>query len=265
MAMVAKLFDLSGRVAVVTGGAGHLGTAMSEALAESGAHVVVASRGLNTCQELADRLTDAHNRCLALEVDISDEGSIREMVSKTVGEFGRLDVLVNNAYSGQHRGDVESMTEDEFMSSIQTGLIGYFTAIKAAVPHMRDMGSGVIVNIASMYGMIAPHFDIYRDSGQDSPINYHATKGGLLQMTRYLASYYAKDGIRVNAISPGPFPKLSALEEHPWFEGELGGQNPLGRIGQPYEVKGPVAFLASDASSYVTGHNLVVDGGWTTW
>jgi gluconate 5-dehydrogenase len=259
------LFDLTGKVAIVTGGAGHLGAAMSEALAEAGAHVVVGSRNLDHCAETAERLSRLGPRALAVSLDAGDEASIAEAVARTVESFGRVDALINNAYSAKAHRNPEDMPVEVFESALRNNVVAYYCMVKACVPHMRRVGGGAVVNIASMYGMISPHFEIYRDSDFFSPVHYHATKGAVLQITRYLAGYFAKDRIRVNAISPGAFPRDSIRQQAPWFEQELSRQNPMDRVGEPHELKGAVVFLASAASSYVTGHNLVVDGGWTIW
>jgi len=265
MPTIQQLFDLKGKVAIVTGGAGHLGTAMSEALAEAGAHVVVASRNVDNCKKVADRLSEGGPRALAVQVDISEEASMFACVERTVEEFGRVDVLVNNAYSAQAHRNPEDMPVDVFESALRNNVVAYYCMVKACIPHMRRAGRGSVVNIASMYGMVCPHFQIYRDSDYFSPVHYHATKGGVLQTTRYLAGYFAGDKIRVNAISPGAFPRATIRDEAAWFEEELCKQNPMNRIGEPHELKGAVVYLASGASSYVTGQNLVVDGGWTMW
>ncbi len=266
MPTIEELFNLKGKVAIVTGGAGHLGTAISEALAEANANVVVASRNIDNCKALAKRLSQNHARAIGLKLDINSEESIFELLKEVISQFGRLDILFNNAYSGESRKELEEMPVEEFESMLHGGLTSYFCMIKACIPHMRRIEKGNIINIASMYGIVAPHFEIYRDKDEYfSPVNYHACKGGVIQMTRYMASYFAKDNIRVNAISPGPFPKPETTRKEPWFEKELAHQNPMNRIGKPYELKGAALFLASDASSYMTGHNLVVDGGWTIW
>jgi len=266
MPTIEQLFNLEGKVAIVSGGAGHLGTAISEALAEAKANVVVASRNIDNCKALAKRLSQNHARAIGLKLDINSEESIFELLEEVISQFGRLDILFNNAYSAKARKELEDMPVEEFESALHAGLTSYFSMIKAAVPHMKKMGKGSIINNASMYGIVALHFKIYRDRDEYfSPVNYHACKGGVIQMTRYMASYFAKDNIRVNAISPGPFPKPEVTQKEPWFEEELARQNPMNRIGQPYELKGAALFLASDASSYITGHNLVIDGGWTVW
>jgi gluconate 5-dehydrogenase len=157
------------------------------------------------------------------------------------------------------------MPVEVFESALHNNVVAYYCMVKMCLPHMRKVGAGSVINVASMYGMISPHFDIYRDSDYFSPVHYHATKGGVLQITRYLAGYFGRENIRVNAISPGPFPKPQIMDDAPWFKEELSKQNPMDRVGDPHELKGAVVFLASRASSYVTGHNLVVDGGWTIW
>ncbi len=266
MPTVQELFNLKGKVAIVTGGAGHLGTAISEALAEVGANVVIASRNVENCRALAKRLTQKYPEAIGLELNVSNEDSIFKLVKEVVSEFGHLDILFNNAYSARSRKELENMPAEEFDSVLHNGLTSYFCMIKACVSHMRKVGKGSIINIASMYGIIAPHFKIYRDKDEYfSSVNYHACKGGVVQITRYMASYFAKDNIRINAISPGSFPKPQIVQRDPWFEKELAHQNPMNRIGKPYELKGAAVLLASDASSYITGHNLVVDGGWTIW
>ena len=266
MPTIEELFNLKDKVAIVTGGAGHLGTAISEALSEAGANVVIASRNVDNCRALAKKLSQNHPEAIALKLDVTSEESIFELLEEVISKFGRLDILFNNAYSGQARRELQDMPVDEFESALHNGLTSYFSMIKACLPHMKKIGKGSIVNIASMYGIVAPHFKIYRDIDDIfSPVNYHACKGGVIQMTRYMASYFAKDNIRVNAISPGPFPKPEVTQKEPWFEEELAHQNPMNRIGKPYELKGAALLLASDASSYMTGHNLVIDGGWTIW
>lgn len=265
MPTLQQLFDLTGRVAIVTGGAGLLGTPMSEGLSEAGAHVAVASRNADNCRAVAERLSENGPKALGLGVDISSEDSMREMVDAVVAEFGRVDILVNNAYSAPKHKNPEDIPVEVFEAALHNNVVAYHCMVKACVPHMRKVGKGSIINIASMYGMVSPHFHIYRDTDYFSPIHYHATKGGVLQVTRYLAGYFAKENIRVNAVSPGAFPKFEFRRQDPWFEEELSKQAPMGRVGDPQEVKGAVVYLASDAASFVTGHNLVVDGGWTVW
>ena len=261
MPTLRELFSLDGKVALVTGGAGYLGLAMSEALAELGARVAIASRNLEKCQEAAARLGPEH---LAPRLDIASADSIRAVVREVIERTGRLDVLVNNAYSGPVRS-IEEADEHDFEVSLRNGVTAYYVAAKAAWEFMRDHGGGSIINIASMYGVVASYPDAYTGFDINSPPNYHALKGGLVHLTRHLAAYWAKDGVRVNAISPGPFPSPRVKDAMPEFIQRLEAKTPLGRMGLPHELKGVVLLLASDAGSYITGQNILVDGGWTIW
>ncbi|MBM3497499.1 MAG: SDR family oxidoreductase [Armatimonadetes bacterium] len=256
-----NLLSLEGRAALVTGGAGYLGRAMCEALAELGARVAIASRDVANCARVAEELGDGH---LALPLDIASGQSVRAVVAAVIERLGGLHVLVNNAYSGP-AVKLEAATEDDFAASLTKGVTSCFVAAQAAWRHMREHGGGSIINIASMYGLVGSYPDAYEGTDFASPPNYHAAKGGVLQLTRHLAVYWAKDGVRVNAISPGPFPRTDQRSEFAEVMGRLQAKSPLARMGQPHELKGAVALLASDAGSYITGHNLVVDGGWTAW
>ncbi len=256
-----QLFSLAGKVAIVTGGAGHLGRPMAEALAELGAKVVVASRNVENCQRVAQDLGAGH---LALRLDVSSADNIRKVVGQTIDQMGRIDILVNNAYSGSGPSIAEA-TEDDFAQSYRTGVIGYFIAAQECWRFMREHEGGSIINIASMYGMVASYPDAYEGTAGGSPPNYHAVKGAVIHLTRHLAVYWAKDGVRVNALSPGPFPSPRVRQEIPEMVRRLKTKSPMGRMGEPGEIKGALALLASEAGSYITGHNLVVDGGWTAW
>ena len=256
-----ELFDLSGKVAIVTGGAGYLGTAMSEALADAGARVVVASRDLAKCERLAKLMGAYH---LGLQLDQDKPESITALVEETVKRMGRVDVLVNNAYRGT-LPSIDSATPEDFDKSLHTGVTGYFLLAREAAKHMRAVGGGSVVNIASMYGLVASYPEVYVGFDAKSPPNYHATKGAVVHLTRHLAVYWAKDNIRVNTISPGPFPHDTTRAAMPEFIRRLETKVPMGRMGEAWELKGAVAFLASRASSYMTGQNLVIDGGWTAW
>ena len=158
----------------------------------------------------------------------------------------------------------ESISEQDWIDDIDVSLHGPFRVVKAAFPSLKER-RGVILNVASMYGVVAPDHRLYDGDRFANPPSYGAAKAGVLQFTRYLASFLSPHGIRVNAISPGPFPYQSTQDENPDFIGRLAAKNPLGRIGKPYEVKAAAVYLCTDASSYVTGHNLAIDGGWTAW
>lgn len=260
---VQSLFSLAGQVAIVTGAAGWLGAAMSRALAEAGAAVVVTSREAERAEALAASLPGQGHLGLALAQE--NTASLDDFVADVVARLGRVDVLVNNAY-GTTAPSIDSATAEDFDRAFHTGVTAYFILARAVARHLRSRGApGSIINIASMYGLVASYPDVYEGYKINSPPNYHALKGGLIHLTRHLAVYWAKDGVRVNAISPGAFPPPRVDDANPGFTDRLSGKVPLARLGRPGELKGAVVFLASAASSYVTGHNLVVDGGWTAW
>ena len=230
-------------------------------MVNAGARVVVASRNLEKCQRLAAELGPEHS---AVAVDLSDDANVRAAIDLVVQRAGRLDVLVNNGYTGPVPR-LEQATADDFRRSLEVGVTGQFVAAQQAAGHMRAAGGGSIINIASMYGLVASYPEAYEGLDVCSPPNYHATKGALIHLTRHLAAYWATDGIRVNCISPGPFPHDPLQERMPEFIRRLEARVPMKRMGRPYELAGAVVFLASDASSYCTGQNLVIDGGWTIW
>jgi NAD(P)-dependent dehydrogenase (short-subunit alcohol dehydrogenase family) len=260
---VQELLSLEGRVAIVTGAAGWLGSAMSRALAEAGATLVVTSRDGQQAQAFADSLPGSGHLGLAFEQ--ADTGTIPAFVQQVVERLGRVDVLVNNAYGGT-APDIDTATAKDFDNAFHTGVTAYFLLAREVVHHLRQRkAAGSIINIASMYGVVASYPSAYEDLPVNSPPNYHALKGGIVHLTRHLAAYWAGDNVRVNAISPGPFPKAQTQEQMPEFIERLSAKVPLGRMGRPEELKGLVVLLASDAGSYITGQNILVDGGWTAW
>lgn len=260
---ITDLFSLKGQVAVITGAAGWLGAAMSRALAEAGATVVVTSRERERAEEFAATLPGTGHVGLALAQENTE--TLDAFVAEVVERVGKIDVLVNNAYGGTGP-KIDTATAEDFDRSFHTGVTAYFILARAVVNHLRGRGApGSIINIASMYGLVASYPEVYVGYQIGSPPNYHALKGGLIHLTRHLAVYWAKDNIRVNAISPGPFPPPRVNDANPGFVEKLSEKSPMGRMGRPEEVKGAVVFLASAASSYITGQNIIVDGGWTAW
>ena len=259
-----SLLSLKGRVALVTGGAGLLGSQISEGLAELGATIWVGSRDGDKCasfaKALAERYEGNHN---GLTLDITSSSSCRSAVETVIGRAGKIDILVNCSWTGK-KNTFESISEEDWLFDIDVSLNSVFRMIKAAFPALKE-SRGVILNIASMYGVVAPDHRLYDGERYANPPSYGAAKAGVLQLTRYLSSFLSPHGIRVNAISPGPFPYESTQRENPGFIERLAGKNPMNRIGTPFEIKGAAALLCSDASSYVTGQNLAVDGGWTAW
>ena len=260
---VHQLLDLTGKVAIVTGAAGWLGSAMSRALAEAGATLVVTSREEAKAQEFAATLPGSGHMGLALSQEDTDQ--IPAFVAQVVDRLGRVDVLVNNAY-GTTAPTIDNATAEDFDRAYHAGVTAYFLLARAVADHLRSRNApGSIINIASMYGVVASYPDAYTDLPVNSPPNYHGLKGGLIHLTRHLAVYWAKDRVRVNAISPGAFPSPRVRGSQPEFIERLNGKVPMGRMGEPEELKGLVVLLASDAGNYITGQNILVDGGWTAW
>ncbi len=261
---VYDLFDLHGRVAIVTGAAGWLGSAMARALAEAGARIVVTSQNPERAVAFAATLPGEGH--LGLEFHLEDTDTIPDLVAEIVRRTGRIDILVNNAYGGASAPTIDTATAEDFDRAYHIGVTSYFLLAREVVFHLRQrQAPGSIINIASMYGVVASYPDAYTGMDINSPPNYHGLKGGLVHLTRHLAAYWAADGVRVNAISPGPFPSPRVKETLPAFIQRLEAKTPLGRMGMPAELKGVVLLLASDAGSYITGQNILVDGGWTIW
>lgn len=257
---VSKLFDLTGKCCLVTGAFGWLGAAFARGLAEAGATVIVSSRELERAVAARADLPQAE-RHHAVALDHMDGASIGDGVERALELVGRIDVLVNNGHESAP-GDGADVTQDAFERQMRN-CAGYFELSRRVREHACERGGGAsIIQLGSMYGLVGSYPDAYADVCPASPVSYHALKGGVVQMTRHLAVYWAKDGVRVNTLSPGPFPGPSAPQE---MVERLVTKSPMGRMGAPWELKGAVVFLASDASSYVTGQNLVVDGGWTAW
>ena len=256
-----ELFSLKGKTAIVTGGCGHLGHAMVAALADAGASVWVA--GTNHDKFL--RVFGSDTTLRFVKIDIMDSTSIREAFPKVAAEAGQIDVLINNAaqYAGIGKKS-EDLSDDDWVRCIE-GIAGStYKCIREVLPFMKAGGS--IVNIASMYGIVSPYLAVYEPPCEASliPVNYSAGKASVIQMTRYFGTYLIDRKIRVNSISPGPFPSPK-VQENKVFADRLREKNPSHRLGDPEDLKGAVLFLASDASKYVVGQNIQVDGGWTIW
>lgn len=252
------LFRLDDRVALVTGGAGIYGVHITRALAEAGASVIVASRNIEQCVKVADGFCGEGLKVTAAQLDLGSAESIQALREEIVGKFGRLDILFNNAVA-RSGGDPSTVTEEDWVSAMKINSTGFFLSCKIFGEQMIKQRSGVMVNISSIYGVVGPNFNIYEGTDITSPANYAFAKGGMINFTRYAASYYGRFGIRVNCISPGGF-----LTDQPdVFIANYSKQTPLGRMATDDDIKGAAVFLASDASSYITGQNLMVDGGWT--
>lgn len=259
---VQQLFDLTGKVALITGGTGYLGSAMARALAEAGAKVIVTSRDPRRAAEAAAALPKPGSAThLGLELDHMQPEKLGDWFGAAVAAAGHVDVLVNNGHDTLGN-DWTDVTPEQFTRQLANAT-GYFELARLLRQHAVARGGGAsVIMLGSMYGLVASYPDAYAGVCGASPVAYHALKGGIVHMTRHLAIYWAKDGVRVNCLSPGPFPPERVSRE---LVDRLNAKSPMGRMGRQAEVKGAIVYLASDASSYVTGQNLVVDGGWTAW
>jgi NAD(P)-dependent dehydrogenase (short-subunit alcohol dehydrogenase family) len=273
---IQEKFDLRGRVAVVTGGVGLLGAEFCRTLAEAGAAVAVVDLNASASQALTESLTNDGYQALAVPADITQPDSVHAAVEKVLSIFGRIDVLVNSAAldpkfdpdavnKGLTPGAFEDYPLDLWNSALNVNLTGMFLMTQACVKPMIAQGKkGSIINICSTYGLNGPDQRIYVKEGRRvafKPVYYTVTKAGVIGFTKYLATYYTETEIRVNALTPG-----GVFNNHEdYFVRNYSARTILGRMARKDEMNGALLFLASDASSYMTGNNVVVDGGWTAW
>ncbi len=259
---VQELFNLSGKVALITGASGYLGSAMARALAEAGASVVVGSRDPARAREVAGQLSAASSaRHHGVGLDHMDAESLQRSFTEALTLAGQIDILVNNGHEGL-ANDWTDVTAEQFTRQLANAT-GYFLLARHVRNHAVSRGAPAsIILLGSMYGVVGSYPDAYEGVCAASPVAYHTLKGGLVHLTRHLAVYWGKDNVRVNCLSPGPFP---SEKTPPALVERLCKKNPMGRMGRPAELKGAVVFLASDASTYMTGQNVIIDGGWTAW
>ncbi len=267
-----ELFNLAGRVAVVTGGAGLLGGEFCHTLAEAGAQVVVADLNEAAAAQAAQEINQTGGKAISIVVDVTNPQSVRRMAEATLKAYARLDILVNSAaldpkFDPQHGGHSNAFEDyplEQWNQALAVNLTGAFLCSQAAGRTMLAQGGGVIINISSIYGVTAPDQRLYQKPGEPpsyKPAYYPVTKTGILGLTTYLAAYYAGKNIRVNAISPGGV--FNGHDED--FVKAYSAKTILGRMAYKDDMNGALLFLASDASIYMTGANLVVDGGWSAW
>jgi NAD(P)-dependent dehydrogenase (short-subunit alcohol dehydrogenase family) len=277
MARILDQFSLHGRVAIVTGGGGLLGAEFCRTLVESGAAVAVVDLNADAASRVADPLTVVGYQALPIAGDITRPESVSALVERVLSTFGRLDILVNSAAldpkfdpdaaaRGIPPGRFEDYPLEQWNAALNVNLTGMFLITQACVKPMLEHGQkGSIINICSTYGLNGPDQRIYRKNDGSlpafKPVYYSVTKAGVLGFTRYLAAYYAGTEIRVNALTPG-----GVFNNHDeTFVENYSAKTILGRMARKDEMNGALLFLASDASSYMTGGNVVVDGGWTAW
>lgn len=263
---IKKLFDLSGRTIIITGAAGLLGSQYADGLSQVGANVVLADISLPQCKILEKNIKNKYStNPFSVKLDLTKQSSIKSMVSSIKKKYSKIDVLVNNAaYQGNKKirsSGFENLKLDTWNQAIDVNLTGVFLCCQEVGKQMLKQKNGNIINIASIYGIVAADQRIYGKSGQNSAAFYAATKSAIINLTRYLASYWNRTGIRVNTLSPGGVEN----NQDSTFKKKYSEKTMLGRMAKKDEYVGALIYLASDASSYMTGANLVVDGGWTAW
>jgi 2-deoxy-D-gluconate 3-dehydrogenase len=266
-------FDVTDRVVVITGGGGLLGRAYAAHLGSAGARIVLADVDALAAARGGEALDP--ERTLIIPTDIANPESVTRMVQRTLAAFGTVDALVNNAaldpkfdaaHADSQRDDFETYPLARWEAALRVNLTGAFLCAQAVAAPMRQRGRGVVVNVSSIYGMVGPDQSLYAPAGQGEllrfkPVDYSVTKSALIGFTRYLAAYWAGTGIRVNPLTLG-----GVYNQHDdGFAERYARRTPLGRMARHDEYCGALQFLVSDASSYMTGANLVVDGGWTAW
>jgi NAD(P)-dependent dehydrogenase (short-subunit alcohol dehydrogenase family) len=231
-----------------------------------GATVIVASRNGEKCEEFAETLRQQGHNAFGMALDLSDDDSVKALPKAVFDRFGRIDILVNNAVDRSNLTSLADATRQKLQDSASTNLNGQILLSQAVLEYMIPAERGSIINISSMRGLDSPHFPFYPESMGDQPVNYTTEKWAMVGLTKYMAGRYGKHHIRVNCIAPGGFnPGLAEDPDKKAFVDTYIANTPLGCWASYDDIKGPVAFLASDAAAYVTGATLVMDGGWTIW
>lgn len=247
------------KVIVVTGGYGYLGKAIVESLVFHGASVIVAAKNI-------DKFNIAFDSRLKIDfiaIDIEHTSSIKGGFDQIIEKYGKIDVIINNAFYSRGQSP-ETMTDEDWAYGIDGTLNSVFRSTKAIISIYQKQGHGKIINVSSIYGIVAPDFAVYDESPQFlNPPHYGAAKAGIIQLTKYYASYLGKLNVQVNAVTPGPFPS-ETVQQNKSFTRELKTRTCLNKVGSPEDLGGIFTFLASDASNFITGQNFIVDGGWTT-
>lgn len=261
-----EIFSLKGKTALITGATGHLGMSMAFIFAEAGSKVLVNSRTFEGSEALVKRLKAEGHSAESAVFDVTSPEEVAFFAEHLQGD--PLHILVNNAYVGS-AGCLQCSETEAYEASYDVTVIAAHRLLKAMLPCLRlavqQCGDASVINLASMYALVSPDQCIYESVSAINPPFYGAAKAALLQWTRYAACEFGKEGIRINAVSPGPFPSLAVQSSNQSFIESLAAKVPLKRIGAPDEIKGPMLFLASSAASFVNGTNIVVDGGWTCW
>lgn len=264
------LFDLHGRVALITGAAGYLGSEMAAGLARAGAHVFLNGRREELLLELQERIMTSGGKATVSPWDVTNRSAITAGIDSIENSEGRLDIILNNAYGGP-TGQAGGTDAIAYQHAYAVSVVASAEIVTVGIPLLRktaqkSRGGASVINISSMYGQVSPDLRVYDDAPEfTNPPFYGAAKAGLIQLSRYLACKHAPERIRFNVIAPGPFPSDSVRAASPAFAEKLIARVPLGRLGNPEDLVAPVVFLAGDGAAYVTGTVLEVNGGWTAW
>lgn len=253
-------FNLAQKNILITGGYGHLGKAIVESLLFHGANVFVLGQSLDKFQEAFGN--KEHIKLHFVHCNIQETTSIKTAFENIFTAHKQIDVLINNAFYSSGQSPL-NMTDEDWVNGIDGTLNSTFRCIREIIPYFLEAGSGKIINVSSMYGVVAPDFSIYNDSPEFlNPPHYGAAKAGVIQLTKYYASYLGHKNIKVNAVTPGPFPSNKVQENEKFIE-QLKSKTCLNKIGKPEDLAGAFVFLSSDAANFITGQNIIVDGGWT--
>ncbi|WP_199241731.1 SDR family oxidoreductase [Desulfosporosinus sp. Sb-LF] len=265
-----KKFDLNDKVIVVTGGTGILGSLYCRRLVEAGAKVAIADLDKEKCIALAKEISTGHDEALAFAVNLADEASVKIWAGQILETYGRVDVLINNAAakSANFFAPLERFPLEDWNQVMAVNVTAMFLTTRELGPSMAERGQGSIINISSIYGVVGPDQRIYEGSWYEdlggsinTPLIYSVSKGAVVAMTKYLATYWGPKGVRANTLTPGGI----SSGQNGLFQEKYSARVPLGRMAQAEEMVGALIFLASDASSYVNGQNIIVDGGLTAW
>lgn len=260
------MFRLDKKIAIVTGGAGLYGKPISLALAEAGARVIIASRDESKCNEYANELKSKNLKAEGAALDQGNENSIYEFIDYIAGRYKRIDILVNNSVTREGNKDLADLSKTDLEKSQLVNYTGLMLLTQGVINVMLTHNGGNIINISSIQGAVGPNFRVYGDTGMTSGVTYTFEKWGMVGFTKWIANFYGDHNIRANCISPGGYgPGIREAKLKDEFVENYKRLTPLSRFAEHDDIKGPVVFLASEASAYVTGHNLLLDGGWTSW
>jgi gluconate 5-dehydrogenase len=256
-----KLFSIKNKVIVITGATGYLGSKMVKHLSKLGAIVIVLSTKIDKALKLCDKLNISKKQ--AFQIDLSDTAYTKKVIQDIYNRYKKIDILVNNGYFVVHKR-FNSYTKEDWNTSLDGTIISLDNVVQSVVPYMKKNKQSRIINISSVYGIVSPNPEVYPNEDKINPLSYGVGKAGIIQYTKYAAMMLAKYNITVNTISYGMFPNINLIKDKKFLK-KLAKKTMLNRIGDPKEVTSAIYFLSLDESSYITGQNIIVDGGCTSW